>query len=322
MTIRFTDLTALHAGEATALVLDATRREMEHVPCLPAGQLAGAFEKTITHAVTNGTGVAAMDGGSLVGFMAFYGPIDRLFGNARGAISPLHGHAMTGNNREWLTSMLFQHAAERIVARGMTSLAIALYAHDKAAASALSLLGFGIRNADAIRDLDLPLDVAAADGYTFTELGPGEVMAVHPLENGLIRHLRSSPTFLPVSEMSEETFREERSRDARFFAARAGSETVGYLKVSDEGENILTTAPDMLNITGAFLLPEHRGRGVYDALLAYAIDTLRSEGVRRLGVDFETMNPAARHFWGRYFVTYTHSFVRRIDDGILEDPTT
>lgn len=266
----------------------------------------------------NGTGVAALDDGRLVGYLAFRGPIERFFGTATGAYAPVHGYAASGDDRERMIGPLVQHAAARLVERGVTSLAITMYAHDAEAMRALTLTGFGIRNADGIRHLSEPIHVSPVSGYTFGELQQETFSDIVPLENGLIRHLRSSPTFLPVDEMTVDAFLEHRVEGARFFGAWAGDALVGYIKVSGEGESLYTRIPGMLNITGAFLVPEHRGMGVFDALLAYVIETLRDEGVELLGVDCETMNPTARHFWGRYFDNYTYSHARRIDEGIVE----
>ena len=64
--------------------------------------------------------------------------------------------------------------------------------------------------------------------------------------------------------------------------------------------------------------PEHRGRGVYKNLLNYAINTLKTEGYTRLGVDFESINPSGSGFWLKYFNAYTKSVVRRIDERIIQ----
>jgi GNAT superfamily N-acetyltransferase len=266
--------------------------------------------------IGHGIGVAAMDEtGNLLGYLGFYGPIERFFGSATGAYAPLHGYAASGDNRERLIELLVQHAAERLVDREITSLAITMYAHDGDAYRALTLTGFGIRNSDAIRDIHSPISAPPVPGYHYTEISGEDVLRILPLENGLIQHLRSSPVFLQVSEHTTDVFLKERVEGSRFFVARAGDELVGYLKVSDEGESFFTRVPGMPNISGAYLFPEHRGRGVYDALLAHVIDTLRDEGNRLLGVDFETMNPTARHFWNKYFEPYTYSYARRIDEG-------
>jgi GNAT superfamily N-acetyltransferase len=317
MTVQFVSLEERHIPDALVLARESFLREQMHVPSLPVEAAGDMLRDAVANAVRNGIGVAAEEAGRLQGFMSFYGPIDNLFGNAPGAISPIHAHAATGERRDRLFSWLFQHAAEAVVGQGMTSLTLSTFAHDRDLARALSFNGFGIRNADAIRDLQAPIDTSPVSGYTFAALAPEETLAILPLENALIQHLRSSPTLLALDDMTEEAFI-ERAREARFFVARTGSGIVGYIKITQTGENLLTTVPAMQNITGAYLLPEHRGRGVYRGLAAYAAATLRDKGVRLLGVDFETMNPAAFHFWSKYFDIYTHSYARRIDERVLD----
>jgi len=318
MALHFTLLGPEHAVQAIALAEAEARREQALVTALPVDAAMDLLAGSVWHVIEHGTGVAAFDGDRLAGYLAFYGPIDRFFGHAPGAFAPLHGYAASGDQRERLIELLVQRAAERLVEQGITSLAPTVYAHDAEAMRALTMNGFGIRNMDAIRDLREPVQAGPVPGYTLSELQPDEFVAVVPLENGLIRHLRSSPTFLALHETTTEAFLPDRAEGARFFVARAGDEIVGYLKVSGEGEAFYTRLPGMLNITGAYLLPEHRGSGVYAALLTHVTDTLRDEGVVLLGVDCETLNPNARHFWERHFTPYTYSYARRIDERILE----
>ena len=72
------------------------------------------------------------------------------------------------------------------------------------------------------------------------------------------------------------------------------------------------------HIMGAYCMPEHRGRGVYKNLLNYVINTLKTEGYTRLGVDFESINPSGSGFWLKFFHAYTNSVVRRIDERIMQ----
>ena len=71
------------------------------------------------------------------------------------------------------------------------------------------------------------------------------------------------------------------------------------------------------HIRGAYCLPEHRGKGLYQNLLNFTISVLKREGYTKLGVDFESFNPTARGFWLKYFTAYTNSVVRRIDERII-----
>lgn len=47
------------------------------------------------------------------------------------------------------------------------------------------------------------------------------------------------------------------------------------------------------------------------------IETLEAEGWTHLGVDYESINSTAAHFWPKYFEPYTSGVVRRIDECAL-----
>ena len=76
----------------------------------------------------------------------------------------------------------------------------------------------------------------------------------------------------------------------------------------------VTDEKGMMNICGAYCLSEYRKSGIVDELLAFLENTLHQEGISLLGVDFESFNPTAREFWGKHFIPYTVSLVRRIDE--------
>lgn len=314
MTIRFEPLTTSHVAGAVELAQTAYAHERNRVPTIASDRVPNALHRAVADLVGRGTGVAAIDGDRLRGYLAFIGPIEGFWNSGIGCFSPLHGYGVAGDGRTRLMSLLFQHAAEPMVAQGVEIFAISTYRHDGEVAEALALNGFGIRNADAIRMVDPPLGVPTVPGMAYREMRWEDAGSLVSLLNGLVRHLRQSPAFVGVTEFAEEDFAAllER-RQSRFFVAFARDEPVGYLEMTDDGENVLTTAPDMRNICGAFLAEDYRGRGIYDGLLDFTLATLRNEGIRRIGVDFETMNPTALHFWTKHFDRYTSSFARRID---------
>jgi len=302
-----------HIPNAVAVSGAALERERRHVPLLHA--MPDALESAVTELVREGHGVAALEGGRLTGYLAFYGPYGNFWGSSTGCYAPLHGQATTGEQPQRLMSLLFQHAAELMSARGVDTFAITTYRHDDATAKALALIGFGIRNADAIRAVDPPLDIQSTPGISYGEIAPGDAVELLPLKNGLVRHLRQSPAFVANDAFSAASFAallDERA--TRFFVARDGEAPIGYLELAETGESYLSAAPDMRNICGAYLEPAYRGRGIYQNLLHLVLTTLRDEGIVRIGVDFETMNPTALNFWTKYFDVYSHSYARRIDD--------
>ncbi len=112
-----------------------------------------------------------------------------------------------------------------------------------------------------------------------------------------------------VSSMQEEV---------RYFVAKQDGKICAFLKISASGEPFVATGNNYRHITGAYCLPEHRGKGVYQNLLNFAISTLKGKGYTRLGANFESFNPTGRGFWLKYFAAYTNSVVRRIDERITQ----
>ena len=120
--------------------------------------------------------------------------------------------------------------------------------------------------------------------------------------------------FINFSRVTEDEFQQMNDKQKpRYFAAKANGALVAYMKLSKKGEIFLSDQADMMNICGAFLLPEFRGKGMYSAFLGYVASILAREGYQRIGVDFESFNPTARGFWLKHFTAYTNSVVRRID---------
>ncbi len=313
--VRMEHLAEDHIPDAIALAHEASVREQQHVPALAKLDVRDVLEHAVRDIVRHGIGIAAFEESKLVGYMSFIGPIDNFFGTSPGCFSPLHGSAATGPQRRRLFSLLFQHASELMTARDARVFAITTYAHVHDAATALSLNGFGIRNADAIREIATPLETVAVPDITYREILWTDAGRLLSLKNGLVKHLHRSPTYVAAEAFTPESFAmlyEERK--SRFFIAQDGDTLIGYMEITDEGESYLTPDPGMLNICGAFLDERYRGRGIYGQLRGVVIDALREEGVRHLGVDFETMNPSALHFWTRYFDPYTYSLARRLDD--------
>ena len=315
MTVRFEPLGEHHLPVAITLAHEGYLREVCHVPELDHDTARDQIGDAIATLIEGGHGFAATNGDRLMGYLAFYGPFDGFFGTGTGCFSPVHGIATTEDDRERLTSQLFQHAAASMAAQGVDTFAITTWHHDSEAATALALNGFGMRCTDAIRMIDRPIHTEPAQGITCRELDWRDAGPLLPLLNGLVDHLRQSPTFVAAERFTEDAFASRRERrKSRYFVAFEGEAPVSYLEMTDDGENIFTTAPDMRNICGAYTKHEYRGCGISQHLLQTMLTTLRDEGVKRVGVDFETMSPTALHFWTKYFNRYTTSYARRIDD--------
>ncbi|MGN0478005.1 MAG: GNAT family N-acetyltransferase [Hominenteromicrobium sp.] len=310
-----TDFLPEHIPAAQALVLANYMEERAAVPALPEVCALPDFDAF----VKNGLGAAAFENGELAGFLCVYDPWCPAFWtpDTTGVFSPLHGHAAKKENRVRIYRRLYQAAAEKWVKAGAASHALALCAHDTDGERAFFTYGFGLRCMDAIRAVT-PLGIPAPADMTLTELPRARVHEIAPLRRALSAHLGQSPCFMydPPEEIESQIAKAE-TRDSRLFAAEQNGVPKAFLEIRVGGENFATYAPNLLNICGAYCMPDLRGTGTMQALLDFLLCTLQSEGITRLGVDFESINPTALGFWTKYFGVYTHGLVRRIDENAL-----
>lgn len=309
--MKFVTLSAEHIPAAAQLAADAYEAERRVVPALPEAALP-----PLAPFVDFGMGVAAVEDGVLLGFLAAYPPFFPAFStNATGAHSPAHAHGVLPGQEARVWPRLYQAAAEHWVRAGCGCHSITLYAHDRAAQEVLSRYGFGIRCMDAVRSLT-SIDAVPVDGFRFDWWSDWD--AAVPLRRALAQHLGQSPCFLPTSEADFQRW-DARSRTdgRRMFAAQRDGRLIAYIEVNDDGEHYATETEGMMNICGAYCLPAFRSQGLMPALLDALIAALAAEGHTCLGVDFESFNPTAYGFWRKHFSIYTHSVVRRIDEQAL-----
>lgn len=127
--------------------------------------------------------------------------------------------------------------------------------------------------------------------------------------------MRKSPCFFPKPQgMVQSLLARE---DVSILAAFWKDTAVGYMAVDEEGETFVMLREDMLNICGAYVRKEFRSAGVAKQLLDAAVSMAQERGKTYLGVDYETVNPTALHFWTKYFTPYTYSYIRRIDERVV-----
>ena len=304
-----------HVEDAARLVLAGYRAECRAVPPLPDTFGTDAFRKDLESLAEAGLGVAGIDGGRLVGFLAGW-PVPQFFSSRPGIYIPLTGHGATGDGR-LVYQRLYAEAAGRWVAEGRLMHVITLFAHDGEAVDSWFWNGFGLRCVDAIRDLSairvenpLSLTVCKATKADLIKLS-----ALHREHHG---YYRQSPLFMPTVALEESLEAwVAQSGDRHVWLALRQNDPVAYLMLTHGGENFVCQSPDMRNICGAYTLPALRGSNAGTLLLAEIIRWMDTNGFARLGVDFESFNVAGSRFWRRHFTPYTFSLVRAIDDRIL-----
>ena len=308
------DFTKEWLPQAVRLAAENYAETRAAVPALPDAPIP-----PLDHFAENGMGVAAVENGTLLGFLGGFNPWGPVYctPDTMGVYSPLHAHGVQKENRVKIWQRLYQAAGAKWAAAGAASHAITLYAHDIDAQRALYFYGFGTRCADFMRPLT-DIDAPCPPGLRFAELPAAESARLRPLRRALADHLGTSPCFMLHTPEGMDDFLDRREQDPpRMFAAFDGDTPIAYIELDDEGETFASCAPGTGNICGAYCLPAYRGQKIAQALLQHIVKTLRDEGAVRLGVDCETFNPTAMGFWSKYFAPYTTSVVRRIDENAV-----
>lgn len=314
----FEKLNEKYIEDAVNLAQAQYDRERKYIEALYEKDYKVVLTDLLTEMFKGNYGVVALEKGKLLGYLSFWAGINGHFGNVKGSFSPLFANGYGGEDRGRLASLLFQHASEEMIKEEILSYGICAYSHDAEVMTSLSMNGFGIRCSDAIRNVDKPLNIQVNRGYSYEEIHYSEASCLLPLKNSLVRHMIKSPTYFPNKEFSEEEFISMcNRRKSRFFVVKDKSDIIGYFEITKDGETFISEEPDVLNICGAYLKEEYRGKNIYQSLLAFVLETLKKDGIKRLGVDCETINPTALRFWNKYFDSYTYGFVRRLDERIL-----
>ena len=202
----------------------------------------------------------------------------------------------------------------------MTQFALSRFAKNEEVNHSFVMNSFGVRCSDAILRLE---DYKTNEGIeehkgdiTFKELKGKEKYQVKELYEALEFHLGQAPCLFPV-EFG--TFERWVNRDElRVIAAFDQDEVIGYMTLDQEAEIFVTRKGNMHNIGSTCVKEEYRSKGIAKLLLDEIVRICRDENYTYLGVDYETINPTALRFWTKNFSPYTYSFIRRIDERVIE----
>jgi GNAT superfamily N-acetyltransferase len=294
---------------AARLVADSVRTLRERLPVLPSTwQEPAAWEARIAAFTADNPALAAHDGDRLVGFLG----AERDDGFSR-AYSPEWGHAVVPGGRRILEA-LYATAARGWVDSGLRTHVIGAIVDQSVEADALWWLGFGAFVVDAIRGLErLP---GAAVDVRVRPATIDDLDAVIALEDGLRRHLLTSPVFLVLP--APRTVEQHRARltDPLVMTLLAEDESgpLAHLRIGSCADDVATIVREAgtASISGAFTLADRRGAGIATTLVNAGLDWARARGYVRCSVDFESANLEAARFWTRWFEPVTTWHVRRL----------
>jgi GNAT superfamily N-acetyltransferase len=313
MAFAFVPFTHEHLEEAAAMAAARYAAERGRNPAWPQRfEDPAAILPRLRGMIEQAPGAAALHEGRLVGFLLAYLFMHR---GERMAYSPDFGHGADPDSRWDIYRGLYAALSPAWLRLGCFLHAVTLFAQEREAHEAWVSLEFGMLTIDALRDMR-PVQ-GARDEVEIRRLRPEEIDVLAPLELGLKRHLASPPTFVALLIDDGRASRAEwlANPDHALWIASLAGEAVGWMCLEPSKAPVLPVADrGTVACTGAYTLPEARGRGIGLALLAHGLAWAREQGYARCSVDFETANLPAMAFWlGRGFQPVCYSFQRRVD---------
>jgi GNAT superfamily N-acetyltransferase len=256
------------------------------------------------------------------GFLAF-GEIVEARPGIKVATSPLWGYGIRHDRRGEIIGRLFQDTAAELCRNYAQSLRVLVYAHDTEVLWSYLMSSFAMDMAGVVRDTSSLVDSDTQHGYSFREVSrtelPGYKNEIIRLYRSLINHLRVSPVFYHCREYIpvENRFDDFLSDNVRIFALFNGLKLIGMIDAEPVDYGFAVDDSEALSMGDIFIEPEYRETGLSAALLKFANDELRKDGIKRLFVTHGTINPTARGFWGKHFTQYSYMMTRQIDPDML-----
>ena len=305
-------------NEAVSLYKQAYLEEVYAMPFLPKDeQMMQRINDSIKELFEHGTGVMAFDDQKLIGYIAGW-KVSQLFGPVKGIFSPMIGHTAKKEHRRAIYTTMLEYGMKQWVQQGYLSFAVSLLAHDKGLIEEFFINGFGMRCIDAIRKSDR-IQSSVKDVFV-VKAALEDLKEIALLHQNHHEYYKKSPIFMPREPEDALTDLNVwfNHQNHHLWIAKKEDKAIGYIRIQPEGETVVSSHSQVMNVTGAYVMEDARALGVASLLLDEVQSWLIKQGYYLCGVDYESINPAAYSFWNRYFTPYTFSVTRRIDERIAQ----
>jgi GNAT superfamily N-acetyltransferase len=305
-------------NEAASLFKQTYLEEVYALPfLLKDEQMMQLINDSIEELFEHGSGVMAFDDQKLIAYMAGW-KVSQLFGPVKGVFFPMVGHAAKKEHRRVIYAKMLEHGMKQWVQQGYLSFAASILAHDKGLIEEFFVNGFGMRCIDAMRKSERIHTSVKDVSVIKAELE--DVKDIASLHQSHHEYYKHSPIFMPrqPEDALADLVEWLSHQNHHLWIAKKDDVAIGYIRIQPDGETVVSSHSQVMNVTGAYVMEEFRTLGVASLLLDVVQRWLIEQGYHLCGVDYEAINPAAYRFWNRYFTPYTVSVARRIDERIAQ----
>jgi GNAT superfamily N-acetyltransferase len=306
--------TTAHLAPASNLFARSFREQRQATPVLPARlEDPSEVQPLLERMFDRHAGLAAQQNGELLGYLLWLYIENFRNASRKAAYCPVYAHGVTTGDQELVYKALYRAASEQWAEAGCEVHAITLPAHDHSSLQTWFWNGFGLGVVDAIRACT-PLQITPPGDVTIRQAEGRDAALLADLERDHWHHYLAAPVFMhPTPPSSAAEFLElVQTPGSSAWLAFAGDRPSGYLRLEpgSQGATEIAAAATTVAITGAYTVPEQRGRGIAAALLDAALRYSAVHGSTACSVDFESFNPEAAAFWMRYFHPICYSLLR------------
>jgi len=306
-----------HLEDAALLVSQRYRRLCELEPHLPYrySEVSNLLPLLQNILKVTGTGVAAIRGNQLVGFLTGWQMPS--FRGKRSIYSPEWANAADLEDSARIYEEMYSHLSAIWLADKYIAHYISLFPNDVNARRAWNWMGFGMFAIDAIRGLD-PIQADAVD-VRIQRAESSDIEQVLELQDALWQYMKGAPIFV-LPEKRDRAYYEEwlGNPDKVVWLAYSNDEPAAFMRLGPADDEVCAIIYDekTTSIYAAFTKENVRGEGIATALLDHALKSARLSGYERCAVPFEPMNLLGTRFWLKYFKPVCYSILRIIDDRV------
>lgn len=267
---------------AAGLLAERQRRLRRTQPLLPERyESDGATRSIVEELLQRGSGVAAIAGGGLTGYLL--GAPSSGWG-LRMTLVPFAGQSVADLDDIELYRMMYATASPEWIKQGFFVHSVDLAAADTIASDAWFSLGFGSEIEMGLKE-DISAATDPAEGR-IQQAGPAEVESVQHLMQALGRFNSLPPIFRPfVPPLDQwESFRPSlieqlENPEHSFWLAYEGEEPVGLMAFTPpEQEELMFSPEHSAYISIAYVQPQARSSGIGSALLDRGLAWAQAQG--------------------------------------------
>lgn len=312
---------------AAELLANRHRAWRASMPLLPVRFEDAAVARGAVEAAwraVDARGVAALDGGKLLGYLIGAPRVSLLSG--RTAWVDLPGHALAPGQDAELYRDMYAALAPAWVEKGCFAHYAIVPSYDDATLRAWFALSFGQEHAHGLRAItedDGAVEDTQSD-LTIRRAASGDEDTLRGMADLIFHHYTLAPVFAPlppetVVELQDGYSELPTDKDMAVWLAFQEARPIGFMAFvpMEPKADALLVPEQSCELLVAGTQPEERGRGATRAMMSHALAWARNEGYTTCVTDWRATNLTAGRVWPRMgFQTAAYRLTRRLDERI------